>query len=307
MGSNNSSFLKSADKQHFLSRYNIGQPLGSGSFGTIVEATDRFTFTTVAVKYIKKKNVEQVVMVDGKNLPAEAVLLNSLHHPNIIEFVDLYQFKTKWALVMERPLASMDVHEFISQYGPQNDQVGAYMGRQLLDTCQYLHQHDIFHRDVKSENILVNYYTYHLKLIDFGTATRVEEGVIYNGKDGTPAFSPPEWITQSGYKPQPTTVWSCGVVLYEILTGSLPFSSYSNIRRGSTSFPDFVSRSARDLMRGMFRVDDTDRFTLQDALDHPFLCNEEMPEENDRPLDTSTYSRCSAYLVFENTSQALDA
>ena len=305
MGNNSSSFLRSSDKQHFLSRYTLGQTLGSGSFGTILEATDRYTFTTVAVKYIKKKNIEKEVMVDGKNLPSEAVMLDSLSHPNIVSLVDLYQFKSKWALVLERPLASMDIHAFVSKYGPQNDQVGAYIGRQLLETCQYLNNHDIFHRDIKSENILINYYNYHIKVIDFGTATCIDREVFY-GKDGTPAFSPPEWISQSGYRAEPTTVWSCAVVLYEVLTGALPFSSYLNISRGQVVFPDMVARAARDLLRGMFLVDDQARFTLEIALEHEFLMDEELPLENDRELDTSTYSRCSAYLVFENTSQRID-
>ena len=67
-----------------------------------------------------------------------------------------------------------------------------------------------------------------------------------------------------------------------------------------------VARAARDLLRGMFCVDDQDRFTLESALEHEFLMDEELPLENDRILDTSTYSRCSAYLVFENTSQIID-
>ena len=299
MGLNPSRFLNSESKKDFLSKYTLGQSLGSGTFGQIWEATERFTFRTVAVKYVRRKEMKSMMAIDKKLLPTEAVFLNSLDHDNIIALVDLYEFKNKFALVLERPLASLDLGAFIEKYGPQNDEVGSYIAQQLLTVCSYLNEHLVFHRDIKSENVLINFYTYHLKLIDFGEAVYVDREHFY-GRHGTPAFSPPEWQLGAPYSPEPTTVWSCGVVLYETLTGSLPFTTQEGVIRASLSFPDLISRSPRHLIRGMLQRESQDRLTLDQALSHPFITGD-FPEENERIPDDLTYSRCSAYTIYENT------
>ena len=301
MGLSSTRLLNSQDKKDFLSKYTLGQPLGSGTFGQIVEATEKFTFRTVAVKYVKRKEVESLMTVEEKKLPSEAVLLNTLDHTNIISLVDLYEFKSKFVLVLERPLASMDLGAFVQKYGPQNDEVGSYIADQLLTACSYLNHHLIFHRDIKCENILINFYTYHLKIIDFGTAVYDTQDEYY-GKHGTPAFAPPEWLLGAPYTPEPTTIWSCGVVLFETLAGTLPFTSEDDVIRAKLFFPDLVSRSARHLIRGMMQRDPEDRMTFEEALHHPYIpLTEDCPEENERVLDDSTYSRCSAYTIYENT------
>ena len=289
----------SSEKREFQSKYELGKTLGSGSYGQIVEATQTTTFRTVAVKYIKRKNVENMIKIQKQNLPAEAVFLSSLDHRNIISLIDLYEFPSKFALVMERPLASLDVHDFIDKYGPQNDAVASFIEQQLLSVCQYLDNNLIFHRDIKSENILVNVYDYNIKLIDFGSATYANQET-YHGNFGTPAFSPPEWISDCGYKPEPTTIWSCGVVLFEMLTATLPFYDEEHVLRATLTFPDMVSHSARDLIRKMLKREDSDRICFEEALEHPFITFSGDCGENERVLDDSIYSKCSAYTIYEN-------
>ncbi|XP_063675799.1 serine/threonine-protein kinase pim-3-like [Bolinopsis microptera] len=291
--------FSSSEKREFKSKYQLGKCIGSGSYGQIIEATQTSTFRTVAVKYLKKKNVESMLKMQKQNLPAEAVFLSSLDHRNIISLIDLYEFPNKFALIMERPLASLDIHDFIEKYGPQNDSVASYIEHQLLSVCQYLDNNLIFHRDIKSENILVNAYDYNIKLIDFGSATYANQDIYY-GNFGTPAFSPPEWISDSGYKPEPTTVWSCGVVLFEILTATLPFYDEEHVMRATLFFPDLVSHSGRDLIRKMLKRDENDRICFEEALNHPFITVSGDCGENERILDDSTYSKCSAYTLYEN-------
>ena len=288
----------SNDRKEFKSKYSLGKTLGSGSYGKIVEATQVSTFRTVAVKMIKRKNVETIMKVQNRKIPAEAVFLNALDHHNIISLVDIYEFKNKFALVLERPLASMDIHEFVSKYGPQNNAVASSIGKQLLSACNYMDQNLIFHRDIKSENILVNVYNYQLKIADFGSATYANQDVYY-GTYGTPAFSPPQWIDNTGYQPEPTTIWSCGVVLFEVMTEALPFIEEDHVKRATIFFPDLVSHSARDLIRKMLKREEQDRVTFVEALEHPFL-SAFGEVVNDRILDESTYSKCSGYTIYEN-------
>lgn len=300
-----SSFLAPSDKKEFRSKYTLGKTIGCGSYGQIKEATQTSTFRTVAVKFVKRKNVETLLKVHKQCIPAEAVFLSSLHHPNIISLIDLYEFRSKFALVLERPLASLDLHEFISKFGPQNDSVASYMAGQLLATCRHLDTHLIFHRDVKSENILVNYYDYSLKLIDFGSATYDNQETYY-GNYGTPAFSPPEWVADRGYRPEPTTMWSCGVVLWEVLTGTLPFHDEEQVLRAALPFPDHLNYSARDLLRKILRAAPEDRAGFEEALEHPYVTLTSGCLGNQRVLDDSNYSKCSAFTIFENHNCSSD-
>eukprot|EP00116_Pleurobrachia_bachei_P006758 sb/3467020/ len=291
----------SSDKSDFLSKYTLGRTIGSGSFGKILEATESFTFRTVAVKYISKKDVETMMDVNKQSLPAEAVILDTLDHPNIISLVDLFVFKKKFALVLERPLASMDLSAFLTHLGPQNDETCSYIAQQLLSAVDYLDQNLIFHRDIKSENLLINTYTNEIKLIDFGSSTYANRDV-FTGAYGTPAFAPPEWIMETGYRAEPTTIWSCGVVLFEVLTARLPFTSEEDVIRGPLTFPDLISRPARDFLKRMLQKKDWERITISDALRHPYVSEGGKPEEYTRILDDTVYSRCSAFTVLENMS-----
>ena len=293
-----SALTTSTEKRDFNSKYVVGHTLGSGSFGNILEALQIHTFQTVALKYIKKKEVESWLTIHGTEVPSEAVYLNFLEHDNIIEIVDLYEFKKNFVLVLERPLASLDLGQYISKYGPQKDNIASYIGYQLLSTTLYLQNSLIFHRDIKSENILVNYYNYSIKLIDFGSATQITEEDVYYGSYGTPAFAPPEWVAGDGYRSEPTTIWSIGVVLFEMLTGHLPFCNEDHLMRAKLFFPEFVSVDARWVLSRMMKKDESSRLTVQGTLELPYFGD--FSNCSHSGLDESTYSKASAYMIYEN-------
>ena len=293
----------SFEKNDFKSKYTLGKVLGKGTFGSIVEATQRHSHNTVAVKFIKKKNVESFAELNNQLLPAEALFLNHIDHPNVISLIDLFQFNSKFALVLERPLASLDLGEFIHQYGPQNSLVSSHIANQLISVYAFLHSSLIFHRDTKSENILINYYNYQIKIIDFGSSCWIDRE-DFSGSFGTPAFSPPEWLIGSHYQPEPTTIWAIGVVMFEVISGSLPFSTEHHVLKGTLTFPDHVSPIAKDFLRSILQLEPSDRPTYSEISSHQFL-DQDLPDENDRVLDTSTYSKCSSYTIMENPNAEL--
>ena len=289
----------SIEKKDFNSKYTLGQTIGQGSFGKILEAQQCTTFRTVAIKFIKKKSVDHYLNFEGHILPSEVVFLQTANHPNIISLVDLYEFNNRYALVMERPLASMDLWKFVNKYGPQNDSVVSFVTHQILKTMLYLHQCEIFHRDLKSGNILIDCYSYNIKVIDFGCSCIIDKDV-FSGHYGTPEFCPPEWFNKPCYRPEPTNIWAIGIITYEMLTGGIPFNSPQEVMSCRLSFPDHVSHSAKDFVRSCLKLQEHDRFSYHEALAHQLITEEPSPDENSRILDESTYSKCSAYTVVEN-------
>ena len=290
----------SFEKRDFKSKYTLGSTLGKGTFGKIFEATQRRSFKTVAVKFIKKKNVESLSEIDGQMIPSECVFLNHLDHPNIISLIDLYEFKSKFAVVLERPLASMDLSKFVSQFGPQSDNIASYVASQLLAVCSYMQESSIFHRDLKSENILIDAFTYQINIIDFGSSAWIQkDDDTFLGDYGTPAFSPPEWINGQAYYPESCTIWNIGVILYELIIGCLPFTSEKDVKKCHLNFPDHVSNVAKDFIKKLLQHDLCLRPTYTEARNHIFL-DMDLPEFGERLLDSSTYSKCSAYTHYTN-------
>jgi serine/threonine protein kinase len=142
--------------------------------------------------------------------------------------LDWYERRSSFVLVMERPPHSIDLFEFINRRGAVEEFNTKYMLRQLVEVMIILFKEGVFHRDVKDENIMVSYDNFQLKLIDFGCGTNYKEGV-YTEFSGTAEFYPPEWFSQRRYWAMSATIWSLGVLLFDMLQGEIPFKNSDRI------------------------------------------------------------------------------
>merc|ERR1719350_2612847 len=171
---------------------------------------------------------------------------------------------------MERPESCKDMFDYISEKGSLDEKIAANFFRQVVETVLACHSTGVIHRDIKDENILVNLKTGKLKLIDFGSGAFAKDD-HFTEFEGTRVYSPPEWVRCSRYLGKEATVWSLGILLFDMVCGDIPFESDADICGASPSFPSHVSSSCRSLILSCLRLRPRDRVPLADLLDHPWF------------------------------------
>merc|ERR1711951_161649 len=159
--------------------------------------------------------------------------------------------------------------------------------KQILQTIVGCHKRGIVHRDIKDENILIDLKTFKTKVIDFGSGDYIEDKV-YHRFQGTRVYSPPEWINSRAYRPEGLTVWSLGVLLYDMVCGDVPFECDAQISRAQlTWFPQLkLSEEVKSLVTGCLTVNTQERLTLSQVANHPWLLGKTIPGSATRARNT---------------------
>jgi len=277
------SFLKSSDG--FKKEYDMNpKVLGQGKFAKVYRATHKATGQAYAIKVIQKdaclKAGELVKTQD------EIEIMKKVKHPNCIAFHDMYDSKEKLYIVMEL-VTGGELFDRIIDAGHFSETEAAKCFKQIIQAVGYLHSIGIVHRDIKPENIL--YMSTDpdspVKLVDFGLGKIID---IHGSQRahmmtvcGTPSYLAPEVIQRTGYGKE-CDIWSCGVILYILLSGCPPFDQgkaprllFQDIMNANYSFPPdywkLVSQEAQDLVRKMMVVNIQSRMTPDQVLDHPWM------------------------------------
>jgi len=274
---------------HPSQQYDIGVLLGEGSFGIVRKAKHRQTSQIHAMKEVAKNK-----LVNGEQwlheLWAEVSIMKTLDHPHIMRLY--YTFEDEAAVYMASDLCSGgELFDTLDDTGFFSEQIAALLMRQILGAVNYLHcSKFICHRDLKPENFLVLKRTalemIHLKMIDFGTAKHYKDGVMVT-KVCTAHYVAPE-VLKRGEVPytEKVDVWSCGVMLYMLLCGFMPFHAEEDkellgkVKKGKFTFNparvwDHISADAKDLITNMICKDVTKRSTATEAYRHKWTQNED--------------------------------
>ena len=270
--------------------YKKAKILGQGSFGTVYLVKHKQINGYFAMKVIKKSKNDK----DDENLMNEINILRKLDHPNIVKINDFYTTKTEYTLVTEYCPEGELFYE-IKNFAPFNEALAGWYMKQILSAVNYCHKLKIIHRDLKPENILIykknknGFNT--IKIIDFGTAIIFNKKINDKSLTGSIYYIAPEVLSKNRNYTEKCDVWSCGIIMYILLTGIPPFNGETdeeivtkimNGRFNMEKYPwPIISSQAKDLIKKLLEFDSSKRITAEEALSHPwFECKEVKSGDN---------------------------
>ncbi|KAF2212144.1 hypothetical protein CERZMDRAFT_111924 [Cercospora zeae-maydis SCOH1-5] len=298
-----------ARRKTYIGHWQLGKTIGQGGCSRVRIVRHRYREQLGAVKIITRSIAEQTRAQSLANLiesiraspglaasgykpipyglEREIAVMKLLEHPNIVQLYDVWENRNELYLIMEYVKGGELFHYVDERKGLTEDET-VYIFRQIVSALLYCHRMLICHRDLKPENILLDRDTLEVKLIDFGMAALQPKGRLLSTPCGSPHYAAPEVLSNKPYDGPLADVWSCGVILYVMLTGTTPFNYdthyeprsettnllralYRDITAARYYMPKFLSRGAQDLIFRIFKADPRKRLTMDEVWDHPFM------------------------------------
>ncbi|OAC99876.1 hypothetical protein MUCCIDRAFT_146914 [Mucor lusitanicus CBS 277.49] len=256
--------------------YVVGKTLGKGASGRVKLGVHRHTGEQVAIKIISKAHLAANPAIE-KAVRREIAIMKLIHHPNVMSLIDVIDdpASSDLYLILEY-VEGGELFEYLVSKGRLGEAEARHHFQQIILGLDYCHHHLICHRDLKPENLLLNSRN-SIKIADFGMASLQPLGSMLETSCGSPHYASPEIVAGMPYNGSSCDIWSCGVILYALLTGHLPFDD-ENIRQllkkvksGKYIMPDNISRSAQDLIRRILVVDPSKRLNMQQIMSHPWF------------------------------------
>ncbi|XVF89393.1 hypothetical protein PTKIN_Ptkin19aG0126800 [Pterospermum kingtungense] len=263
------------DRHVLFGKYEMGRLLGKGTFAKVYYGKQLASGESVAIKVISKDQVKKEGLME--QIKREISVMRLVRHPNIVELKEVMATKTKIFFVMEYVRGG---ELFAKVYkGKLKEDVARKYFQQLISAVDFCHSRGVSHRDLKPENLLLD-ENENLKISDFGLSALPEhlrnDGLLHT-QCGTPAYVAPEVLRKKGYDGSKADIWSCGVILYVLLAGFLPFQHenmmkmYTKIFKAEFEFPPWFSSESKRLISKILVTDPNRRITIPNIMQSPWF------------------------------------
>ncbi|CAD8132904.1 unnamed protein product [Paramecium pentaurelia] len=248
-----------------VQNYILQRTLGQGTFGKVKLGYHIIADEYVAIKILEKSRIEK--QCDLTRIQREISILRKVCHPNVIKLYEILESESCVYLVMEYVKGG--------ELLPENIAVRYF--QQLVFATEYLHSQNITHRDLKPENLLID-ENRQLKIADFGLSFISEtKGEYLKTACGSPCYAAPEMLLGKIYEGTKSDIWSCGIILFAMLCGYLPFEHentqqlYELIKNSDFEKPEHLSKNAIDILTNILVKDPNKRFNFEQIKQHPFF------------------------------------
>ncbi|KAM8926939.1 serine/threonine-protein kinase SIK2 isoform 2-T2 [Pelodytes ibericus] len=271
-----------ADSQRHVQRgpvrvgfYDIERTLGKGNFAVVKLARHRITKTEVAIKIIDKSQLDAVNL---EKIYREVQIMKMLDHPHIIKLYQVMETKNMLYLVTEYA-KNGEIFDYLANHGRLNESEARRKFWQILSAVEYCHSHNIVHRDLKAENLLLDNHM-NIKIADFGFGNFYKTGEPLATWCGSPPYAAPEVFEGQQYEGPQLDIWSMGVVLYVLVCGALPFDGPTlpvlrqRVLEGRFRIPYFMSEECEHLIRRMLVLEPSKRLSIAQIKEHKWVMAE---------------------------------
>lgn len=270
------------EKNGGIGQYILGKTIGEGTFGKVKLGTHILTGETVAVKILERERIKEIA--DVERVAREIHILKRVQHPHIIQLFEIIETPKQLYLIMEY-CSGGELFDHIVECGRVPESDACRFFHQILSGVEQVHKINVVHRDLKPENLLLD-QDKNIKIVDFGLSNFYKDDQLLKTACGSPCYAAPEMIAGHWYVPSRCDVWSCGVILFALVCGYLPFEDqntaalYRKILNADYRTPKFISATSRDLINLMLTTDPEKRITIPEIRQHSWY--KQIPDASPR-------------------------
>ncbi|PIA30173.1 hypothetical protein AQUCO_05700105v1 [Aquilegia coerulea] len=259
-----------------IGKYELGRTLGEGSFAKVKFARNVENGENFAIKILDKEKLLKHKMIG--QIKREISTMKLIRHPNVIRMYEVMASKTKIYIVLEF-VTGGELFDKIARNGRLKEDEARKYFQQLINAVDYCHSRGVCHRDLKPENLLLD-ANGALKVSDFGLSAlpqQVREDGLLHTTCGTPNYVAPEVVNSKGYDGAKADLWSCGVILYVLMAGYLPFEDsnlmalYKKIFKADFTCPPWFSTSAKKLVKRILDPNPVTRITIAEVIENEWF------------------------------------
>ncbi|KAI9453420.1 kinase-like domain-containing protein [Lactarius psammicola] len=279
--------LRKEDDPKVIGLWKIGRTIGKGRIGRVRIARHSKTGQYAAIKIVSKtalvnsrrsiQGLEEQADRILLGIEREIVIMKLIDHPNIMRLYDVWETSTELYLILEY-VEGGELFDYLCKRGRLSTSEALGYFQQIIAAINYCHRFNIAHRDLKPENLLLD-HDKNIKVADFGMAAWQMNNTsgLLRTACGSPHYAAPEVIEGRAYNGSSSDIWSCGVILFALLAGRLPFDDedlhtlLEKVKIGSYDMPQAMDKRAQDLIARMLEKDVRKRITIEQILAHPFF------------------------------------